>query len=1193
VIDRDLLLKDTKKLNGDLVDDLRQRTDDVAEISGAVRSQYDDARAAGRTDRSYEEWREDLLAQVAVGWVLGTVFVRFCEDNRLYDTPLLSGPGARRDLAGDHRANWLAENPAAGDREWLEEIFGRYRRIPTMEQLFGKRNPLWQFGPSADGARSIIELWRRLEPTSGALRHDFTDPDLDTRFLGDLYQDLSDHAKKTYALLQTPDFVEEFILDRTLQPAIETFGLAEVKMIDPTCGSGHFLLGAFRRILEEWKGREPGTPARELVQRALDAVHGVDINPFAVEIARFRLLVAAIKAAEIGSLADAPAFELRLAVGDSLLHGIRSGELFAAVDTVSPLLRHRYPTEDEHLANDLLRADCYHAVVGNPPYITPKERALRDAYRDLYESAYMQYSLVTPFVERFFELGRNSSQSESAGFVGMIVGNNFIKRSFGRMLVERVLPRLDLSHIIDTSGAYIPGHGTPTLIILGRPQPPQSDVVRAVLGIRGEPGRPAQPALGHVWGSILELLDRPGAESSYVSVEDVPRTRFHSHPWTLQGGAAPDVKIRIEEASEGVLNSSTRAIGRTAHTGNDDAYFVMPGSWVRLGVARQHIVPLVEGGAVRDWIMRPATEALFPYDDSLSPHLAPDVRRVLWPFRTMLRSRREPGGTHEEIGLTWFEWSRFHPERFRRTMSIAYGEVATHNHFVLQRSRLVNKQTAPVVQLQDTATEDEHLALLAVLNSSIAAFWLKQVSHCKGSTVDQHGARQTTIPFEDFYQFAATKLQQFPLPRSEPIELGRELDDLAQRLSQSLPATVVDEATPTRHQLVGARDRAGAIRARMVAIQEELDWECYRLYGLTDQELTSPPDHVPDLNKGERAFEVVLARKMAAGEVESTWFARHDSTPITELPPHWPEPYRRVVERRIALIESDRSIRLLERPEYKRRWNWESWEDLQEKALRGWLLDRLEARELWADAELVTTARLADRVRRSQEFMEAARLYAGRADIDLTELITSLVLAEAVPFAVGYRFNVSGLRRRREWEQVWELQRQEDSIDARTQLPEANPQHHTQAEGKALKAEQGLDRIPVPPKYRKADYADDVSYRLRGALDVPQERFIRYPGTRKGADTTPVIGWAGWDHLKQARALAAHYAARKDQGAEASELVALLAGLQELVPWLRQWHNDVNPEYGQRMGDFFASFVETEARGFGRTVEDLKTWIPE
>lgn len=346
MIDRDLLLDDLKKLAAELVDDLRARTDQVEEIRAHVQGQYDEAHAAGRTDRTYEEWREDLLAQVAVGWVLATVFVRFCEDNGLYDTPLLSGPGDRRDLAGDHRADWLADHPAAGDREWLEEVFGRYRAIPATSELFGDHNPLWQFGPSDDGARSVVEMWRRLDHDTGELRHDFTDPDLDTRFLGDLYQDLSEHAKKTYALLQTPEFVEEFILDRTLEPAIETFGLEEVRMIDPTCGSGHFLLGAFDRILARWREREPGTPVRELVQRTLDAVNGVDINPFAVEIARFRLLVAALKAAEITELADAPAFKMNVAVGDSLMHGRRGGRLFSGAEEFGPLLKHRYPFEN-------------------------------------------------------------------------------------------------------------------------------------------------------------------------------------------------------------------------------------------------------------------------------------------------------------------------------------------------------------------------------------------------------------------------------------------------------------------------------------------------------------------------------------------------------------------------------------------------------------------------------------------------------------------------------------------------------------------------------------------------------------------------------------------------------------------------------------------------------------------------------
>ncbi|WP_438940072.1 hypothetical protein, partial [Chitinophaga hostae] len=103
--------------------------------------------------------------------------------------------------------------------------------------------------------------------------------------LGDLYQDLSDHAKKQFALLQTPEFVEEFILDRTLEPAIATFGLADTTLIDPTCGSGHFLLGAFHRLVAKWTDAEPATNPRERVRRSLTAIAGVDVNPFAVAIA--------------------------------------------------------------------------------------------------------------------------------------------------------------------------------------------------------------------------------------------------------------------------------------------------------------------------------------------------------------------------------------------------------------------------------------------------------------------------------------------------------------------------------------------------------------------------------------------------------------------------------------------------------------------------------------------------------------------------------------------------------------------------------------------------------------------------------------------------------------------------------------------------------------------------------------------
>jgi hypothetical protein len=87
----------------------------------------------------------------------------------------------------------------------------------------------------------------------------------------------------------------------------------------------------------------------------------------------------------------------------------------------------------------------------------------------------MKYSLGAPFTERFFELAGTGRGAHPAGFVGQITANSFMKREFGKKLIEEVLPRLDLTHVVDTSGAYIPGHGTPTVILFGRHRAPVGD----------------------------------------------------------------------------------------------------------------------------------------------------------------------------------------------------------------------------------------------------------------------------------------------------------------------------------------------------------------------------------------------------------------------------------------------------------------------------------------------------------------------------------------------------------------------------------------------------------------------------------------------------------------------------------------------------------------------------------------------
>ena len=99
------------------------------------------------------------------------------------------------------------------------------------------------------------------------------------------------------------------------------------------------------------------------------------------------------------------------------------------------------------------------------------------------------------------------------------------------------------------------------------------------------------------------------------------------------------------------------------------------------------------------------------------------------------------GKTKVECGLRWYEYGRLTSHKLLTPYSITFSNVATHNHFVLDRGGRVFECHAPIVKLPSTGTEDDHLALLGLLNSSTACFWMKQVFHNKGSTVDQAGAR--------------------------------------------------------------------------------------------------------------------------------------------------------------------------------------------------------------------------------------------------------------------------------------------------------------------------------------------------------------------------------------------------------------------------------------------------------------------
>lgn len=1133
-LDGALLLSKAQGLLAELEADLLARARGSAPVREALRARHDAERAARRTADPLEVWERHFVTQVAASWLLSCAFVRTLEDRGLLGHNRIAGPGAL-----DSQRLFFELAPSLTEREYLLTIFRELSRLPAARDLFDARhNPVWMLGPSAEMAKKLVALFRTPNADTPGLRFG----QADTRFLGDLYQDLSADVRERFALLQTPHFVEKYILDRTLERAVARFGLDETTLIDPTCGSGHFLLGAFERLVDHRLRKEPGLDVREAARKALDAVYGADINPYAVAIARFRLTLAFLERAGYARLADAPALPLHLVVGDSLLHAPQQAHLGDIAGTTKAAWGgEEFALEDDAAAkNVLLRR--YAAVVGNPPYITVKDAVLRERYREMYpRSAAGKYSLGAPFTERFFLLAK------SAGFVGMITANSFMKREFGRKLIEQFLPTANLDGVVNTSGAYIPGHGTPTVLLFGTNEPKQGDDVLTVLAKRGEPATPDDPEHGFVWRSIADHGNEVGFENDYVSVARVSRATLEKHPWSLGGGGAAELKELLEERTTRRLGEMAAHIGIAAVTGEDDVYLLPPDAVARLGIERTR--PMLIGEEIRDWATSSSQACLFPYGDDLRLEPIerfPSMVRVLWPVRSNISKRKRFGTPMLERGLSWYELQELYTEKLRSPLSITFAEVATHNHFVLNRGGKVFKQTAPIIKLKDGATEEDHLTLLAYLNSSTVCFWMKQVCFPKATSNKDVGHIRGKEESNRF-AFSATALSPMPVPsfdtetRATLAGLALDLSGLAQQRAELTGQVAVERVAAGEAATEVASDvarRRAALLERMKVLQEDIDWCVYSALGLTAEFTSSPADVTAPVRPFEGA-RLGLA-------VSASW------------------------HRRAEISATNPNIQMIETPVFKRPWDGRrgifghgvmSLDEEIRNATLDWLGQEAE-RLVSADASTRKRAEVA----RVMEGGERSRRVIENADEGIRSVGAALDRG-AVPFLAAHRHTESGLEKRAEWERVWDLQRAEDRGE---KVPPFDP----------------------PPKYDQKDYRDATTWRLRGKLDVPKERFISYPGCESDEDKEPVYGWAGWNHLQQALALAKLYMNRKDEGWTKDRLAPMLAGLLELVPWVKQWHNDDDPDYGGRRGDYFESFLDNECHALGLTREDLRAWRP-
>ena len=222
--------------------------------------------------------------------------------------------------------------------------------------------------------------------------------------------------RKEQGIFYTPTFVVDYIVQNTLRPVLDNCksvaDIKKIKVLDPACGSGSFLIRALEAIAEKY--REFGIDGSVKRQIILENLFGVDLDMKAVEIARLNLLINSLDSKDILPKLD---------------NNIKN--------------RNSLTCNYEEEFPGVFKQGGFDVIIGNPPYI--KEFVNKDAFDGLHESPYYQgkMDLWTLFACVSVDLLKDK------GVMGFIAPNNWVTNAGASIMRNKILKDGELKTFID------------------------------------------------------------------------------------------------------------------------------------------------------------------------------------------------------------------------------------------------------------------------------------------------------------------------------------------------------------------------------------------------------------------------------------------------------------------------------------------------------------------------------------------------------------------------------------------------------------------------------------------------------------------------------------------------------------------------------------------------------------------------
>ena len=276
--------------------------------------------------------------------------------------------------------------------------------------------------------------------------------------------ELKPEVRKAGGVYYTPQYIVDYIVLNTIGKLCEKKTpkeVAEIKIVDPACGSGSFLIGAYQFLLNWHKDyyiqnpnkKNPLTPEGNLTtpekkKILLNNIFGVDIDTNAVEVTKLSLLLKCMEGETQASIAhQMKMFNER--VLPTLDDNIKSGNSLIDTDYYDTQLdfgeeRLIKPFSWQKAYPTIFKNDGFDVVIGNPPYIGVKlqDRHLKDYVRVKYHHS-KGADIYVAFIEKGLDI------INSKGTLGYIVPNKFFGADYGKLIRKEFKENYQITTILD------------------------------------------------------------------------------------------------------------------------------------------------------------------------------------------------------------------------------------------------------------------------------------------------------------------------------------------------------------------------------------------------------------------------------------------------------------------------------------------------------------------------------------------------------------------------------------------------------------------------------------------------------------------------------------------------------------------------------------------------------------------------